>query len=145
MLLLLVTGLARADSFIVEDIEVIGIKKISLGTVLSYLPVNVGESFDVERTPEIIRELYSTGFFDNIELYRRGNVLVIAGGVFIIEAVSVILQVGSYKLTGKRIFRCAPIHHHFQLGGWKETQTVVRFWLVAALFAGLALITIKLR
>jgi outer membrane protein insertion porin family len=77
VLLLLFSGLAHAESFVVEDIEVIGIKKISLGTVLSYLPVNVGESFDVERTPEIIRELYSTGFFDNIELYRRGNVLVI--------------------------------------------------------------------
>ena len=76
-MLLLVSCWARADSFVVEDIEVIGIKKIALGTVLSYLPVNVGESLDVERSPEIIRELYSTGFFDNIELLRRDNVLVI--------------------------------------------------------------------
>lgn len=86
------------------------------------------------------------GFLGYVAIVTRQELmLVIAGGVFIIEAVSVILQVGSYKLTGKRVFRCAPIHHHFQLGGWKETQTVVRFWLVAALFAGLALITIKLR
>ena len=68
---------AQADSFIVENIEVEGIQKIAIGTVFSYLPINVGESLDLERTPEIIRELYSTGFFDNIELFRRDNVLVI--------------------------------------------------------------------
>ncbi len=68
---------AHADSFIVESIEVIGVKKITIGTVFSYLPVNVGESLDTERTPEIIRELYSTGFFDDIELLRRDNVLII--------------------------------------------------------------------
>ncbi len=77
MLLLLVSGQALATSFVVENIEVEGIKKITLGTVLSYLPVNVGETLELERTPEIIRELYSTGFFDNIELLRRDNVLVI--------------------------------------------------------------------
>src|SRR6056300_1505700 len=77
LLLLLVSGLAQADSFVVDSIEVIGIKKITPGTVLSYLSVNVGESLDVERSPEIIREHYSTGFFDDIELLRRDNVLVI--------------------------------------------------------------------
>jgi outer membrane protein insertion porin family len=71
------SAVAQADSFVVDSIEVDGIKKITLGTVLSYLPVNVGESLDIERTPEIIRELYSTGFFDDIELLRRDNVLVI--------------------------------------------------------------------
>ena len=68
---------ARAESFVVDNIEVVGIKKITIGTVLSYLPINVGESLDLERTPEIIRELYSTGFFDDIKLLRRGNVLII--------------------------------------------------------------------
>jgi outer membrane protein insertion porin family len=77
LLLLLMSAVAQADSFVVDSIEVDGIKKITLGTVLSYLPVNVGESLDIERTPEIIRELYSTGFFDDIELLRRDNVLVI--------------------------------------------------------------------
>jgi len=77
LLLLLVSSLAQADSFVVDSIEVDGIKKITLGTVLSYLSVNVGESLEVERTPAIIRELYSTGFFDDIELSRRDNVLVI--------------------------------------------------------------------
>jgi len=68
---------AQADSFVVDNIEVIGIKKITIGTVFSYLPINVGETLDIERTPEIIRELYSTGFFDNIELLRRDNVLIV--------------------------------------------------------------------
>ncbi|HOW69765.1 MAG TPA: phospho-N-acetylmuramoyl-pentapeptide-transferase [Phycisphaerae bacterium] len=76
---------------------------------------------------------------------RQELMLLIVGGVFVIEACSVLLQVGSYKLTGKRIFRVAPIHHHFHLGGWTETQVVMRFWLMAAVFAALALATIKLR
>ncbi|MBI4717220.1 MAG: phospho-N-acetylmuramoyl-pentapeptide-transferase [Planctomycetes bacterium] len=77
---------------------------------------------------------------------RQELMLLVAGGVFVIEALSVIAQVGYYKWSGgKRLLRCAPIHHHFHLGGWSEPQTVVRFWLVSALFAGLALATIKLR
>ena len=68
---------AHADSFTVESIEVIGNKKITVGTVLSYIPVNVGESLDTDRTPELIRELYATGFFDDIELLRRDNALII--------------------------------------------------------------------
>ncbi len=77
---------------------------------------------------------------------RQELMLFIVGGIFVIEAASVILQVGYFKLTGgKRLFRVAPIHHHFHMGGWSETQTVVRFWLVAAVFAGLALVTMKLR
>ena len=73
----LVSCWAQADSFVVDSIEVIGNKKITIGTVFSYLPINVGESLDTERTPELIRELYSTGFFDDIELLRRDNTLVI--------------------------------------------------------------------
>ena len=76
---------------------------------------------------------------------RQELMLLIVGGVFVIEACSVLLQIGSYKMTGKRIFRVAPIHHHFHLGGWTETQVVMRFWLIAAVFAALALATIKLR
>ncbi len=77
---------------------------------------------------------------------RLETMLFIVGGIFVIEAVSVILQVGYYKLTGgKRLFRVAPIHHHFHLGGWTETQVVMRFWLLAALFAAFALATLKLR
>jgi outer membrane protein insertion porin family len=77
IVLLLASFWVRADSFVVENIEVIGIKKITIGTVISYLPINVGESLDINNTPEIIGELYSTGFFDDIELLRRDNILII--------------------------------------------------------------------
>ncbi|MDO8630890.1 MAG: phospho-N-acetylmuramoyl-pentapeptide-transferase [Phycisphaerales bacterium] len=77
---------------------------------------------------------------------RQELMLLIAGGVFVIEALSVLLQIGYFKWSGgRRIFRCAPVHHHFHLGGWSESQTVVRFWLVAAMFAFAALASIKLR
>jgi phospho-N-acetylmuramoyl-pentapeptide-transferase len=77
---------------------------------------------------------------------RQELMLFIVGGVFVIEAVSVIMQVGYFKMSGgKRIFRVAPIHHHFHLGGWTETQTVTRFWLLAIVFAGIALATVKVR
>jgi phospho-N-acetylmuramoyl-pentapeptide-transferase len=71
--------------------------------------------------------------------------LVIVGGIFVIEAASVILQVASFKLTGNRIFRMAPIHHHFELKGWKETKVVIRFWILSLLFAIVGLATLKLR
>lgn len=77
---------------------------------------------------------------------RLELMLFIVGGIFVIEALSVMLQVGYFKMSGgKRIFRIAPIHHHFHLGGWTETQTVTRFWLLAAIFAGIALATVRLR
>ncbi len=77
---------------------------------------------------------------------RLELMLFIVGGVFVIEALSVLLQIFYYRTTGgKRLFRCAPIHHHFHLAGWTETQVVMRFWLLAALFATFALATIKLR
>jgi phospho-N-acetylmuramoyl-pentapeptide-transferase len=77
---------------------------------------------------------------------RQEVMLLLAGGLFVMEAMSVILQVGFFKATkGKRIFRMSPLHHHFQLGGWQETQTVVRFWLLGAMFAALALASLKLR
>ena len=76
---------------------------------------------------------------------RQELMLLIVGGVFVIEAVSVIMQIYWYKRTGKRLFRCAPIHHHFHLSGLTETQVVMRFWLLAALFAAFALASIKLR
>jgi phospho-N-acetylmuramoyl-pentapeptide-transferase len=83
---------------------------------------------------------------------RQELLLVIAGGVFVMEAVSVILQVSYFKLTrpspgapGKRLFRIAPIHHHFHMGGWAETKVVARFWVLGIVFAALALATLKLR
>ncbi len=77
---------------------------------------------------------------------RQELMLFIVGGIFVIEAMSVILQVGYFKLSGgKRLFRMSPIHHHFHLKGWPETRVVMRFWLLAIIFAALALVTIKLR
>jgi len=77
---------------------------------------------------------------------RNEILLLIIGGVFVVELCSVVLQVGYFKYTGgKRLFRCAPIHHHYHLIGWSEPQVVVRFWLLAAAFAALALATLKIR
>mgnify|MGYP001111259382 FL=1 len=76
---------------------------------------------------------------------KQELLLVIVGGVFVIEAGSVILQVASFKTTGKRIFRMSPIHHHFELSGWKESTVIVRFWIMSILFALLGLATLKLR
>ncbi len=71
--------------------------------------------------------------------------LAIAGGLFVLEAVSVMVQVASFKLTGKRVFRMAPIHHHFELKGWAEPKVIVRFWIIALLLALIALSTLKIR
>ena len=76
---------------------------------------------------------------------RQELMLFIIGGVFVIEAASVLMQIFHFKTTGRRLFRCAPLHHHYHLGGLGETQVVMRFWLLAALFAAFALATIKLR
>ncbi len=78
-------------------------------------------------------------------LSKQEIVLALVGGLFVIEALSVIVQVTSFKLTGKRVFRMAPIHHHFELGGWSEPKIVVRFWILAFLFALIGLSTLKLR
>ncbi|MFN8007683.1 MAG: phospho-N-acetylmuramoyl-pentapeptide-transferase [Terriglobia bacterium] len=78
-------------------------------------------------------------------IIKQEILLISIGGVFVLEAVSVMLQVASFKLRGKRIFRMAPIHHHFELMGWKETKVVIRFWIIALVFALFSLTTLKLR
>ena len=78
-------------------------------------------------------------------LIKQELLLFSVGGLFVLEALSVILQVGSYKLRGKRIFRMAPLHHHFELVGWKEPQIIIRFWIAAFVFALFSLTTLKLR
>ena len=70
---------------------------------------------------------------------------MLVGGVFVIEALSVMLQVVSYRTRGQRIFRMAPIHHHFELIGWSESKIIVRFWIAALVFALFSLTTLKLR
>ena len=76
---------------------------------------------------------------------KQEFLLAVVGGVFVIEAISVIMQVLSFQLTGKRIFAMSPIHHHFELVGWKENTVIVRFWILSAVFALLGLATLKLR
>lgn len=78
-------------------------------------------------------------------IIKQEILLFFVGGIFVVEAMSVILQVGSFKLRGKRIFRMAPIHHHFELLGWSESKVIVRFWILALVFALFALTTLKLR
>ncbi|MBT6429519.1 MAG: phospho-N-acetylmuramoyl-pentapeptide-transferase, partial [Rhodospirillaceae bacterium] len=72
-------------------------------------------------------------------------VLAIIGGLFVLETVSVIVQVASFKMTGKRVFRMAPLHHHFEKKGWKEPTIVIRFWIIAMILALVGLSTLKLR
>ena len=76
---------------------------------------------------------------------RHELVLAIAGGLFVLETVSVVLQVASFKLTGKRIFLMAPLHHHFEKKGWAESTIVIRFWIISVILALISLSTLKLR
>ncbi|RTR06051.1 phospho-N-acetylmuramoyl-pentapeptide-transferase [Halomonas nitroreducens] len=78
-------------------------------------------------------------------IVRQEIVLFIMGGIFVMETVSVILQVGSYKLTGRRIFRMAPLHHHYELKGWPEPRVIVRFWIITVVLVLLGLATLKIR
>ena len=86
------------------------------------------------------------GAIGTVAVILKQEILLFSiGGVFVLEALSVIIQVGSFKLTGKRVFRMAPLHHHFELLGWSESKIIVRFWILALIFALFALTTLKLR
>ena len=76
---------------------------------------------------------------------KQELLLAIVGGVFVAEALSVIIQVASFKLTGKRVFKMSPLHHHFELSGWKESTVTVRFWIMAIVLGLLGIATLKLR
>ncbi|MFW5801453.1 MAG: phospho-N-acetylmuramoyl-pentapeptide-transferase [Spirochaeta sp.] len=78
-------------------------------------------------------------------MIKHEILLIVVGGVFVIETLSVIIQVSGYKLTGKRVFKMAPLHHHFELEGWAESKVVLRFWILGGLFAILSLSTLKIR
>jgi len=78
-------------------------------------------------------------------IVRQEIVLFIMGGVFVMETLSVMIQVASFKLTGKRVFRMAPIHHHFELKGWPEPRVIVRFWIITVILVLVGLATLKLR
>ena len=78
-------------------------------------------------------------------LIKQELLLPIVGGIFVLEGLSVIIQVASFKLTGKRVFMMAPLHHHFEKKGWKEPTIVIRFWIIAMVLALAGLSTLKLR
>lgn len=86
------------------------------------------------------------GFIATVAIFCKQEILlVLVGGIFVLEALSVIIQVASFKLTGKRVFAMSPLHHHFELIGWKENTVIVRFWIISIIFAVLGLATLKLR
>ena len=78
-------------------------------------------------------------------MLKKELLLILVGGVFVVEALSVIIQVAVFKLRGKRVFKMAPIHHHFELKGWHENKVIIRFWIIGLLLAILALATLKVR
>ena len=78
-------------------------------------------------------------------IVRQEIVLAIMGGVFVVETLSVIIQVASFKLTGKRVFRMAPLHHHFELKGWAEPKVIVRFWIITVILVLVGLASLKIR
>jgi phospho-N-acetylmuramoyl-pentapeptide-transferase len=78
-------------------------------------------------------------------MVRQELVLVIMGGIFVMETLSVMIQVASFKLTGKRVFRMAPLHHHFELKGWPEPKVIVRFWIITLILVLVGLASLKVR
>ena len=117
---------------------------IALGaTIAGICATHVGLSYFLQPTGAVIVLGGTLGVIAVI--IKQEILLFFVGGVFVAEALSVILQVGSFKLRGKRVFRMAPIHHHFELLGWSESKVIVRFWIMALVFALFALTTLKLR
>ena len=78
-------------------------------------------------------------------IVRQELVLVIMGGIFVLETLSVMIQVASFKMTGKRVFRMAPLHHHFELKGWAEPKVIVRFWIITVILVLVGLSSLKIR
>lgn len=116
---------------------------IIMGSCLGFLWYN---SFPAQVFMGDTGSLALGGFIGMIALFTKHEIiLIIAGGIFVAEALSVIIQVGVYKRTKKRVFKCAPLHHHFQFLGMPETKIVARFWIIGIVFALLALATIKIR
>ncbi|HLE10222.1 MAG: phospho-N-acetylmuramoyl-pentapeptide-transferase [Bdellovibrionales bacterium RIFOXYD12_FULL_39_22] len=128
----------------VENVgELLVVAAATIGAGVGFLWYN---SYPAEVFMGDVGSLSLGGILASIAIATRNEVLfVIIGGIFVVEAVSVILQVGSYKLRQKRIFKMAPIHHHFELKGWPETKVIVRFWIISIFLAIFAIATLKLR
>lgn len=136
-----------SDTLLIE--QVLGVGELTvictalLGACLSFLWYN---SAPAEVFMGDTGSLALGGLVGSIAfMVQQPFTLVIVGGIFVMEALSVILQVGNYKLNGKRILKMAPIHHHFELSGWAETKVVIRFWILSLIFALIGLATLKIR
>ncbi len=118
---------------------------ITVGLTVSNIKKGLKNFKGVQRRFNKIFKYNEVDFFDDYAHHPTEIVLAITGGLFVLEAVSVMVQVISFKLTGKRIFRMAPIHHHFEKKGWPESTVVIRFWIISIILAMIGLATLKLR
>lgn len=129
--------------FISDSSELLVLLAASIGASVAFLWFNCHPA---QIFMGDVGSLSMGGFLGTIAVLTKNEFLfVIIGGIFVVEAISVILQVGYFKLTKKRIFKMAPIHHHFELLGWPEPKVIVRFWIVSLILAICALATLKLR
>ncbi|MCY4644787.1 MAG: phospho-N-acetylmuramoyl-pentapeptide-transferase [Bacteriovoracales bacterium] len=123
--------------------ELVVLAAAVIGAGLGFLWYN---SFPAEIFMGDVGSLSLGGFLGLMAVLTKSEILfIMIGGIFVIEALSVIIQVGSYKMRGKRIFKMAPIHHHFELKGWPEPKVIVRFWIISILLAIFAIGTLKIR
>ncbi len=123
--------------------ELLVIAATTIGAGVGFLWYN---SYPAEMFMGDVGSLSLGGILGCIAIATKNEVLfIVIGGIFVVEALSVILQVGSYKLRKKRIFKMAPIHHHFELKGWPETKVIVRFWIISIFLAIFAIATLKVR
>ena len=130
-------------SYVAGSGELVVVLGAMIGASLGFLWYN---AYPAEIFMGDVGSLSLGGLLGAIAVVTKHEILLaIAGGVFVIEAVSVILQVASFKATGRRIFSMAPIHHHFELIGWAEPKVIVRFWIISLFFALMAVSTLKLR
>jgi phospho-N-acetylmuramoyl-pentapeptide-transferase len=143
-----VTGNARLSQYL-YILKVAGAGELTvfcgalMGASVGFLWFN---SYPAEVFMGDVGSLALGGAIGTLAILAKAELLLpFIGGIFVVEALSVILQVASFRLTGRRIFRMAPLHHHFELVGWPESKVVIRFWILALLMALLALTTFKLR
>jgi phospho-N-acetylmuramoyl-pentapeptide-transferase len=131
-------------SFIPEAAEVTVLLAALAGSVLGFLWYN---TYPAEIFMGDVGSLSLGGFLGAAALIAKQElILIVVGGLFVMEAMSVIIQVGYFRLTGgRRVFRMAPLHHHFELKGWSEPKIIVRFWIIAIILAMIGLSTLKVR
>jgi len=140
---LLAVGCMTVTAYLAQDVHVVVFGLALIGAILGFLRFN---TYPAQVFMGDVGSLALGGALGTVAIITKHEILLaIVGGVFVVEALSVILQVTSYKLRKKRIFAMAPLHHHYELKGWAEPKIIVRFWIVAAFLALVAISTLKLR